>query len=104
MSKTNLIVIILSFIISASAVLSYTIYRIKVVSSEDITEYKEEKNKEIEQNLKSYIDIAYSTIEFYHQNSSMNQEYLEKTYGQHLKNVIDVTYTMLSLKAKLVKD
>ncbi|RKZ37228.1 MAG: hypothetical protein DRQ41_13530, partial [Gammaproteobacteria bacterium] len=83
MSKTNLIVIILSFIISASAVLGYTIYRIKAVSNEDIAEYKEEENKDAEQNLKSYIDIAYLTIEFYH------QKYLENPDGTSINTDLE---------------
>jgi methyl-accepting chemotaxis protein len=103
MSKTNLTVIILSFIISTTAVLAYTIYRIRVVSYEDIALYKDEEVAKVEQNLKDYIDIAYSTIDSYYKSSSMESKYLEEIYGHRLKNIIDVAYTMLSSKAELVK-
>jgi methyl-accepting chemotaxis protein len=103
MSKTNLIVIILSFIISTTAVLAYTIYRIKVVSYEDIDLYEKEEVAKVKQNLKDYIDIAYSTIDSYYKSRSMESKYLEEIYGHRLKNIIDVAYTMLSSKAELVK-
>ncbi|MCK5525010.1 MAG: cache domain-containing protein [Thiomargarita sp.] len=103
MSKTNLIVIILSFIISTSAILAYTIYRIKIVSDEDITLYEKEEKEKVKQNLKDYIDIAYSVIESHHKKSSIESKYLEEIYGHRLKNIIDVAYTTLNLKAELVK-
>ena len=70
-------------------ILIYTAYGAKQRADEVLDKYKQEEIHKIEQNLKNFLDVAYSTIDSNYKNS-MDKKYLEKHYGHRLKNIIDV--------------
>ncbi len=90
-------------IISVIFLVSYTIYDAINISNELLTKNKEEEIHDIKQNLKNFVDVAYSTIDSNYKNS-MDKAYLEKHYGYRLKNIIDITETILLSKVEEVKN
>jgi len=60
--KTDIILIILSIVISVSIVLTYVVYRLEKTVDEEIKLYKEENTRKVKQKLKNYVDIAYSLV------------------------------------------
>lgn len=83
--------------------IAYTIYGATQRAEELLTKYKEEEIHKIRQNLKNFVDVAYSTIDSNYK-KSMDKKYLEKHYGYRLINIIDVVETILKLKAQEVED
>jgi methyl-accepting chemotaxis protein len=94
----NLSVIIISVLIIS--VISIVIIIIKGHS--DIKEYENEEKTQIRQNLKNYVDIAYETIESNYNNAGDNK-YLEQYYGHRLKNIIDITESIIDNKIARVR-
>ncbi|OAD23573.1 methyl-accepting chemotaxis protein [Candidatus Thiomargarita nelsonii] len=96
--------IIISYVvISVILIVSYTIYGAIKTSDEVLSKYKQEEIYDIKQNLKNFVDVAYSTIDSNYKNS-MDKNYLEQHYGYRLKNIIDVAETILKSKAEDVKN
>ncbi|MEN8216393.1 MAG: cache domain-containing protein [Pseudomonadota bacterium] len=81
----------------------YTIYGAIKTSDKVLDKYKQEEIYDIKQNLKNFVDVAYSTIDSNYKNS-MDKKYLEKHYGDRLRNIIDVAETILKSNAQEVKD
>ena len=94
--------IIFYVIISVVLVLMLTTYGAMRRSGEMLDRYKTEEIYKIKQNLKNFVDVAYSTVDSNYKNS-MDKEYLEKHYGHGLKNIIDVAETIFKSKTEEVK-
>jgi methyl-accepting chemotaxis protein len=119
MSKTHFIVFTLSLIILTSAVLAFTIFRLKTVNEDLITLSKKRFTKEARRILKGHVDVVYSLIDFQSKISSITtkkekelEEYRLKTVINNvvneeleyrLKTVINIVETTLELKEKWVK-
>ncbi|EDN67525.1 methyl-accepting chemotaxis sensory transducer [Beggiatoa sp. PS] len=101
--KNHLITKRIIFYVTLSVVLivGYATYVAKQRSEEMLTRYQQDEIYKIKHNLKNFVDVAYSTIDLNYKNS-MDKEYLEKHYGYRLKNIIDVTTTLLELKVKKI--
>jgi len=84
-------------------ILIYTAYGAKQRADEVLDKYKQEEIHKIEQNLKNFVDVAYSTIDSNYKNS-MDKKYLEKHYGHRLKNIIDVAETILKVKIEEIEN
>jgi len=67
--------------------IAYTIYGATQRADELLAKYKEEEIHEVRQNLKNFVDVAYSTIDSNYK-KSMEKKYLEKHYGYRLINII----------------
>ena len=96
--KTNIFYVI----VPVALVLIYTTYGAMQRSSNMLNRYKVEEIYQIKQNLKNFVDVAYSTVDSNYKNS-MDKEYLEKHYGYQLKNIIDVAQTIFESKTEKVK-
>jgi methyl-accepting chemotaxis protein len=94
---------ILYIIISVISIALYTIYGATKSSNKLLAKYKQEEIYKVKQNLKNFVDVAYSTIDSNYKNS-MDKHYLEKHYGHRLINIIDVAETILISKAEEVKN
>jgi methyl-accepting chemotaxis protein len=79
MAKTHLTFVIFSILISIVAVLTYTGYTLKRDVTKEMASYKEILLKQTRQDLKDYVDIAYSTMD------TLYKDY----YGHRLKNIIE---------------
>ena len=99
MSKTHFIVFTLSLIISTSAVLAFTIFRLNTLNKELIVRGKQRVTKKAEHTLKDHISVIYSLIDFQSKISSITNKKLE----YRLKNMVNIVETILELKVKLVK-
>ena len=95
--------IIIYVVISVILMILCTIYGAQKTSDEVLAKYKQEEIYDIKQNLKNFVDVAYSTIDSNYKNS-MDKNYLEQHYGDRLKNIIDVAETILKSKAEEVKN
>ena len=93
--------VIIIYVISIILIVLYTIYGAKKTSDEVLAKYKQEQIYDIKQNLKNFVDVAYSTIDSNYKNS-MDKNYLEQHYGDRLKNIIDVAESILKSKAEEV--
>jgi len=94
--------IVFYVIISVILVVVYTTYGAIRRSNEMLDRYEIEEIYKIKQNLKNFVDVAYSTVDSNYKNS-MDKEYLEKHYGHRLKSIIDVVETFFKLKTEEVK-
>jgi signal transduction histidine kinase len=94
--------IIFHVILSIVLIVIYATYVAQQRSKEMLTRYEQDEIYKIKHNLKNFVDVAYSTVDLNYKNS-MDKEYLEKHYGYRLKNIIDVTTTLLELKVEEVK-
>ncbi|MFK5968614.1 MAG: cache domain-containing protein [Candidatus Marithrix sp.] len=94
--------IIFYIIVSVILILAYTTYGAMQRSNEMLDRYKTEEIYKIKQNLKNFVDVAYSTVDSNYKNS-MDKEYLEKHYGYGLKNIIDIVETIFKAKTEEVK-
>lgn len=83
--------------------IAYTIYGATQRADELLAKYKEEEIHEVRQNLKNFVDVAYSTIDSNYK-KSMEKKYLEKHYGYRLINIIDIVETILKIKAQAVEN
>ncbi|MDM8564539.1 cache domain-containing protein [Candidatus Halobeggiatoa sp. HSG11] len=96
--KQNIFYVVLSIVL----VLVFTTYGAMRRSNDMLERYKAEEIYQIKQNLKNFVDVAYSTVDSNYKNS-MDKEYLEKHYGHQLKNIIDVAETIFKSKTEEVK-
>lgn len=60
----------------------------------DIAKYTEEERQQARQQLKDLVDVAYATLDTNYRNA-MDKSFLEKYYGDRLRNVIDITESIL---------
>ena len=88
---------------SITLIILYTIYGATKRGDEVLAKYKQEELYKVRQNLKNFVDVAYSTVDSNYKNS-MDKKYLEKHYGYRLKNIIDVAETILITKVEKVRD
>jgi methyl-accepting chemotaxis protein len=95
--------IIFYIVLTDILVVVYTAYAALQRSEEMLDRYRQEETYKIEQNLKNFVDVAYSTIDSNYK-ISMDKEYLEKYYGYRLKNIIDVAETIFKLKMEEVNN
>ncbi len=90
-------------IISVILIVLYTIYGATKRRNELFDKNKQEEIYQTKQNLKNFVDVAYSIIDSNYKNS-MDKNYLEKHYGYRLKNIIDVAETILNSKVEKVEN
>ncbi len=90
-------------IISVILIVLYTIYGATKRRNELFDKNKQEEIYQTKQNLKNFVDVAYSIIDSNYKNS-MDKNYLEKHYGDRLKNIIDVAETILKSKVEKVEN
>jgi methyl-accepting chemotaxis protein len=85
------ILVICSGVLLITSVLtsSLIIVNLKSNAREEIARIKKDEIDKVKANLKSYVDIAYETIDSNYR-SARDTKYLEKRYGQRLSNVIDI--------------
>ena len=95
-----LVISVITFFITASLI--STIYTIDERGQEEIEEFEKTEKLKIENNLKSFVDLAYSVIETNHKNAT-DKNYLQAYYGQHLNDVMDIVSSMLNDKIEDVK-
>jgi len=95
--------IIFYIVLTDILVVVYTAYAALQRSNEMLDRYRQEETYKIEQNLKNFVEVAYSTIDSNYK-ISMDKEYLEKYYGYRLKNIIDVAETIFKLKMEEVNN
>jgi methyl-accepting chemotaxis protein len=105
--KIDIILIILSIVISVSIVLTYVVYRLEKTVYEEIEQYKKDNTEKVKQSLKNCVDIVYSLINYHQPFPDIEKERLRKEtyvknlrekYKRRLKNVIDVAESILNLK------
>ncbi|MDM8568760.1 cache domain-containing protein [Thiotrichales bacterium HSG1] len=89
-------------IVPVALVLGYTTYGAIQRSNNMLDRYKVEEIYQIKQNLKNFVDVAYSAVDSNYKNST-DKDYLERHYGRQLKNIIDVAETIFRSKNEKVK-
>ncbi len=95
--------IIFYIVLTDVLVVVYTAYAALQRSEEMLDRYRQEETYKIKQNLKNFVEVAYSTVDSNYK-ISMDKEYLEKYYGYRLKNIIDVAETIFKLKMEEVNN
>ncbi len=68
--------------------------QIKSNAAAELKTFKEDEIGKVKANLKNYVDIAFETIDSNVRNAQDN-DYLEKRYGNRLRNIIDVAQTLI---------
>ena len=66
-----------------------TITTIRYNANQEIESFRQEELEKTKAVLKDYVDVAYSTVESNYKNA-LDKTYLEKRYGQQLKNIVDM--------------
>lgn len=91
-------------LIAVALVTGYSVVSLKNNASEEIRQIRIEEIEKVKNNLKSYVDIAYETIEA-NLKSTQDKAYLESRYGQGLKNIVDVAHSIIAeCQASALKD
>lgn len=99
--KLLIVIFLVLIIFGVSAGITTTVV-LSTYGEKEIGKIREDELTRIRQNIKNYVDIAYKTIESNYENSRDNQ-WLQKHYGQRLKNIIDIAESIIRDKKQLVK-
>lgn len=81
-------------LVSFSVTILVTITAIRRKGQADIAKYAEEERHQARQQLKDLVDMAYATLDSNYM-KARDKSFLEKYYGGRLRNVIDITESML---------
>ena len=88
-------------VLIATALTVYAAFAKVSQTKRDIVSFRTEEVSKVRNSLKSYVDIAYESIESNYRNSQ-DQMYLEERYGTRLKSVIDLVDSLIRHKLDLV--
>lgn len=90
-------------IISITAVsILWVITTLNIIKSE-VEDYQKAEMSRVEQQLKSQVDIAYDIVKTtYEENQS--RQHIEKKYGTHLKNIVDIAEQQIQKNIQLLKE
>jgi len=100
--RTKIIIKILLFVILTTlSVTTIVVLDIKKKGNEEIVQYEIEEVARVKQELKNIVDIAYDTVQKNYFNAQ-NSAFLTKQYGHRLKNILDISFSILSENQKLV--
>ncbi len=81
-------------LISTLAISVFTIITMKKNANRTIDQFQFAETEKVKTNLKNYVDIAYETIDSNYKDAK-NSAYLEKRYGQRLKNTVDIAHNII---------
>lgn len=95
-----IVILIIAFFISVSLV--FNTFSLMNRGKKEILAYRETALKKVENNLKNYVNIAYTIMETNYNNAS-EKEKLVQFYGSRLKNHLDIVEAMLDEKNEKVK-
>jgi methyl-accepting chemotaxis protein len=88
--RMKIILICSGILLITSAITSTLIFmNLKKSAAQEIAQIKNDEIEKVKSNLKSYVDIAYETIDSNYR-SARDTEYLENRYGKRLSSVIDI--------------
>ena len=94
--KTKIIVIvILTIIVSVSVIGGYSLYSTIKSGHEDIAIYKAEVMEGSRQQAKSLMEVAHTMLMHIY-NQAVTSDGLEKQYGERLKNLVDIPYSIIN--------
>ncbi len=94
--KTKIIIIvILTIIVSVSVIGGYSLYSTIRSGNEDIVLYKSQIMAGSRQQAKSLMEVAYTMLMHIY-NQAVTTEGLEKQYGEGLKNLVDIPYSIIN--------
>ncbi len=101
--NTKIFMINLSTIIFSVLIISIiSIIVIRINGYNDIKKYNIDERERVKQSLKNYVDIAYETIKSNYKDST-DKEFLEQYYGHRLKNIIDITESIITKQISRVQ-
>ena len=90
-------------ILTTLSITSIVVYDIKAKSKRDIIQYEKDELATVKQELKDIVDIAYCSV-LQNYKDARNEDYIRKFYGHRLRNILDIAFSILSEKNKLVKN
>ncbi len=68
-----------------------------------VKSFRDKAYRDIRQNLKNYIDIAYETVDSNYKKAS-NMDFLKKKYGPRLQNIVDTAHSIIDSFIKKVNN
>lgn len=92
--------VIFAFFITVSLI--FNVVSLVKRSENDIKVYGERARQKVKNNLKNYVQIAYSVVETNYNNAT-EYDKLEKFYGNRLNNYIDIVQEIIDEKKQKVK-
>ncbi|MEW6382289.1 MAG: cache domain-containing protein [bacterium] len=96
------LIILCSVMAMSSLLISLSlVHTVKKNVETEIEEFRAEELNKVKETLKNYIDIAFETVNSNYQHAQ-DREYLQKRYGQELKNIIDVANDFIEDAKSLV--
>ncbi len=102
--KSKIVIIItLLFAFFIVTSLIYTIIKLDVQEKKEIKEYRETQKNDTEEELKSFVYMAYTVVENNYKNAT-DTSYLKSFYGPRLKNFINIVEEILKDKANAVSN
>lgn len=84
----------LVMIVAVAFITAFTIATLKKNAAQEITQLRTEEINKAQKALKSYVDLAYETIEANLKNAG-DKQYLISRYGQELKDIVDIAHSIV---------